>query len=50
MIETFTIEGPETLRYTLTVEDPKTYTAPWTVGFPYTKDSGYDHCGYEDDQ
>lgn len=41
MIETFTIEGPDTLRYTLTVEDPDTYTAPWTVAFPYKRDSGY---------
>jgi len=41
MIETFTIEGPDTLRYTLTVEDPQTYTAPWTVAFPYKRDNEY---------
>jgi hypothetical protein len=41
MIETFTFEGPDTLRYTLTVEDPATYTAPWTVAFPYKRDSDY---------
>ena len=41
MIETFTVEDADTLRYTLTVEDPKTYTAPWTVAFPYKRDSDY---------
>jgi hypothetical protein len=41
MIETFTIEDADTLRYTLTVEDPETYTAPWTVAFPYKRDSEY---------
>ena len=41
MIETFTIEDADTLRYTLTVEDPKTYSAPWTVAFPYKRDNDY---------
>jgi len=41
MIETFTIEDADTLRYTLTVDDPQTYTAPWTVAFPYKRDSEY---------
>ncbi len=41
MIETFTIEDENTLRYTLTVDDPLTYTAPWTVAFPYIRDNDY---------
>lgn len=35
MVETFTFVDADTLRYTLTVDDPKTYSAPWTVAFPY---------------
>ena len=37
----YAIENADTLRYTLTVEDPETYTAPWTVAFPYKRDSDY---------
>ncbi len=46
MIETFTIEDENTLRYTLTVEDPKTYEAAWTVAFPYVKDGEYKQYEY----
>ena len=41
MLETFTIVDAETLRYTLTVDDPETYTAPWTIAFPYKLDNDY---------
>ncbi|HJN94174.1 MAG: hypothetical protein CMQ15_17315 [Gammaproteobacteria bacterium] len=46
MIETFTIEDEDTLRYTLTVEDPMTYEAPWTVAFPYEADNEYKQYEY----
>ncbi len=46
MIETFTIEDEDTLRYTLTVDDDKTYTAPWTVAFPYIRDDEYRQYEY----
>ena len=46
MVETFAFEGPDTLRYTLTVEDDDTYTAPWTVAFPYKRDSDYRQYEY----
>lgn len=46
MIETFTIEDENTLRYTLTVDDPETYTAPWTVGFPFVRDDDYTQYEY----
>ena len=43
---TFTFEDENTLRYTLTVDDPETYTAPWTVAFPYKRDSKYTQYEY----
>ena len=46
MIETFTFEDENTLRYTLTVDDPLTYEAPWTVAFPYLKDAEYKQYEY----
>ena len=46
MIETFTIEDENTLRYTLIVDDPETYTAPWTVGFPCGRDEDYTQYEY----
>ena len=46
MIETFTFEDENTLRYTLTVDDPVTYEAPWTVAFPYLKDVDYKQYEY----
>ncbi len=46
MIETFTLVDENTLRYTLTVDDPETYTAPWTVAFPYILDNDYDQYEY----
>ena len=30
-----------TVNYELTVNDPKTYTAPWKVAFPITQEPGY---------
>jgi hypothetical protein len=46
MIETFTIVDENTLRYSLTVDDPDTYTAPWTVAFPYKLDNEYTQYEY----
>ena len=46
MIETFTIEDEDTLRYTLTVDDSETYEAPWTVAFPYEFDNNYKQYEY----
>ena len=46
MIETFTFEDENTLRYTLTVDDPLTYEAPWKVAFPYLKDNDYKQYEY----
>jgi hypothetical protein len=41
MTEKFTRVGPNTINYSLTVNDPKTYTAPWTAAFPITQEPGY---------
>ena len=46
MVETFTIVDTDTLRYELTVDDPKTYTAPWTVAFPWKRDDAYQQFEY----
>lgn len=37
LIERFTRIAPQTLEYTVTVEDPTTWTRPWTVKQEYTK-------------
>jgi hypothetical protein len=41
LTERFTRVSPNTVNYQLTVNDPKTYTAPWTVAFPITQEPGY---------
>ena len=46
LVERFTVVGPDTLEYSLYVDDPETYTAPWTAAFPLKRDSGYDIYEY----
>jgi hypothetical protein len=46
MVERFTPIGPDTLKYSLTVDDPNTYTAPWTVSFPWRRDNDYTQYEY----
>jgi hypothetical protein len=41
MIERFTRTAPDQLNYELTVIDPQTWTAPWTIRIPYTSDPQY---------
>ncbi len=41
LTEKFTRVSPNTINYSLTVNDPKTYTAPFTVAFPITHEPGY---------
>jgi hypothetical protein len=41
LVERFTRVGADTLRYEVTVEDPETWTEPWTVAFPLTRDADY---------
>ncbi|HJZ73843.1 MAG TPA: hypothetical protein VKE51_19025 [Vicinamibacterales bacterium] len=37
LVERFTRTGPDTLRYEYTVDDPATFTKPWTAVLPMTK-------------
>ena len=46
LVERFTIVGPDTLKYSLHVDDPDTYTAPWTASFPLKRVSDYDQFEY----
>ena len=41
IVERITIVGPDALRYSVTMDDPDTYTAPWTASFPYDRDDDY---------
>jgi serine/threonine protein kinase len=41
VIERFTRVSPNVIRYAATVNDPQTWTAPWTVAFPLHRDPGY---------
>ncbi len=41
LVERFTRADAKSIRYEVTVDDPKTYTAPWTVAFPITHEDGY---------
>jgi hypothetical protein len=41
LTERFTRTSANTIDYELTVNDPKTYTAPWKVAFPITQEPGY---------
>jgi hypothetical protein len=41
LVERFTRVDAKNIQYEMTVSDPKTYTAPWTVAFPITHEDGY---------
>jgi hypothetical protein len=41
LVERLTLTGADTLRYEVTIDDPKTWTRPWTVAFPLDRDPGY---------
>jgi hypothetical protein len=40
-VERFTRTGPDTLQYEVTINDPKTWTTPWTISFPLRRDPDY---------
>jgi hypothetical protein len=46
MTERFTRTSAETVQYQATVNDPKTWTGPWTVSFPLKRDDGYGFYEY----
>lgn len=41
LVERFTRTGPDTVQYQVTVNDPKTWTRPWSVAFPLRRDPDY---------
>lgn len=40
-VERFTRTGPDTLQYEVTVNDPQTWTRPFTIAFPLRRDPDY---------
>ena len=47
MVERFTRTAPDVIRYTITVDDPKTYTRPWTLSLPLVSPKGFQPLPYE---
>jgi hypothetical protein len=41
LVERFTRVSKDQIRYEATVDDPQTWTAPWTVAFPLTRTPAY---------
>jgi len=41
LVERFTRLNDRSVHYEVTIYDPKTYTAPWTVAFEITREPGY---------
>jgi hypothetical protein len=41
VVERFSISDRDTLQYEVKVDDPQTYSAPWTVAFPLTRADHY---------
>ena len=39
--ERFTLAGPDLLFYSVTIDDENTYAQPWTVAFPFDRESDY---------
>ena len=46
LTERFTRIGPEALLYEVTIDDPKTWTRPWTIAFPWRQEPGYGFFEY----
>ena len=46
IVERFTPVGPDTLRYSVTMDDPDVWTEPWTVTFPWRRDAEYQQYEY----
>lgn len=41
IVERFTVSGPDSLRYAVTMNDDETYAEPWTAAFPFDRDDEY---------
>jgi hypothetical protein len=40
LVERFTMTDANTLQYEATITDPETWTRPWTISFPWKRDTG----------
>ena len=47
MVERFTRTAPDVMRYEITINDPKTYTRPWTLSLPLIAPRGFEVLPYE---
>jgi hypothetical protein len=47
MTERFTRTAPDVLIYRITIDDPKTYTRPWTLQLPLVSPPGFQTLPYE---
>ena len=41
IVERLTRTGPDTIQYRMTVDDPRTWTRPWTITYPLRRDPAY---------
>jgi hypothetical protein len=41
VVERFTRTGADSIDYSVTIDDPKVYTRPWTVALPLNRDESY---------
>jgi len=46
LVERYTRVSPSEIQYEVTINDPKTYTAPFKVAFPLTQEPGYQNFEY----
>ena len=46
VVERFTVAGPDTVHYEVTIEDPVNYTATWKVAMPLNRDETYELFEY----
>ena len=46
LTERFTRSGPTALLYSVTIDDPATWTRPWTIAFPWRLDPTYGFYEY----
>jgi hypothetical protein len=46
LIERFSLADANTLDYRMTINDPKTYTAPWTLRIPIPREDDYGYFEY----
>jgi hypothetical protein len=49
VVERFSLQGPDTIRYRVTVEDPDTWATPWTAEIPFkrTSEQIYEYACHE---